>query len=106
MQQAPVVVATVLLYVLGAQGVVGALVAAMLTVLLMVWVITAPWKVSVHSAVAVVGSTYGAWAPAAGVAVPVIGCSRVRLWCHAVAQVMVGALMGAGVAGAVFCFLR
>ncbi|MCL7427124.1 hypothetical protein [Streptomyces sp. YS415] len=112
----PVVLASVcagtgLLYGLGGARVVCALVAAMLTVLIALMAITFFWKVSVHCAVAagalaVLASLYGpAWALSAPLVV-LIGWSRVRLRCHTIAQVMVGAGVGAVVAGTTFDLLR
>lgn len=107
---ASVAVGTALLYGLGATHVVSALVAAMLTVLLVLAAITLVWKVSVHSAVAagavaVLTSVYGPALLLAPLAA-LVGWSRVRLRCHSTAQVVVGACVGAGVAGPVFGLLR
>ncbi|MFD4567583.1 hypothetical protein ACFWOX_24895 [Streptomyces sp. NPDC058467] len=102
---------TALLYALGAPGTVRALVAAMLAVLLVLLLITFWWKVSVHSAVAagavtVLSAVYGTGALALAPLVVLIGWSRVRLRCHTAAQVTVGVLVGAGVAGPLFGLLR
>lgn len=87
-----------------------ALVAAMLTALVITLAITTRWKISVHTAVAggvcvVLMLTYGA---ATAVTVPfvaVVGWSRVRLRDHTPAQTVVGAVFGAAVAAAVFSLL-
>ncbi|MFD3608277.1 hypothetical protein ACFWXA_09445 [Streptomyces atroolivaceus] len=106
-----VITGTGLLYGLDATPDVCALVAAMLTVLLALMAVTFFWKVSVHCAVAagaltVLASVFG---PVAGLAAPLvalIGWSRVRLRCHTVAQVAVGACVGASVGAATFDLLR
>ncbi|MEU7068128.1 hypothetical protein [Streptomyces sp. NPDC046161] len=108
---APVIAGTVMLYVLGAPDEVGALVAAMLMVLVVLAGITTVWKVSVHSAVASAAVavwvvTSGLWWMVAAAVVPLIGWSRVQLRCHTVAQVVVGVLVGAGVGGWAFGYLR
>ncbi|MFJ8885918.1 hypothetical protein ACIRJR_21255 [Streptomyces sp. NPDC102402] len=106
-----VITGTGLLYGLGATSAVRALVAAMLAVLLVLMVITFFWKVSVHSSVAagalaVLASLHGPWWALSAPLVAVIGWSRVRLRCHTVAQVTVGACLGAAVSGVAFAFLR
>ncbi|OKI89083.1 hypothetical protein AMK10_30670 [Streptomyces sp. CB02058] len=106
-----VITGTGLLYGLEATPAVRALVAAMLAVLLVLMVITFLWKVSVHSAVAagalaVLASLYGPWWALSAPLVALIGWSRVRLRCHTVAQVAVGACVGAVVSGVAFALLR
>ncbi|MFD3657640.1 hypothetical protein [Streptomyces sp. NPDC058620] len=106
-----VITGTGLLYGLEATPAVRTLVAAMLAVLLMLMLITFFWKVSVHSAVAagaltVLASLYGPWWLLSAPLVALIGWSRVRLRCHTVAQVAVGACVGAVVSGAAFALLR
>lgn len=102
-----------LLYGFDAPRAVTALVTAMLAVLLALLAITFFWKVSVHSAVAsaavavaVLTSVFG---PGTLVLVPLVALiawSRVRLRCHTVGQVAVGALVGAAVGASVFDLLR
>ncbi|MGW1712268.1 hypothetical protein [Streptomyces sp. NPDC002156] len=100
-----------LLYGFDAPRAVTALVTAMLAVLLALLAITFFWKVSVHSAVAsaavaVLTSVFG---PGTLVLVPLVALiawSRVRLRCHTVGQVTVGALVGAAVGASVFDLLR
>ena len=104
---APVITGTALLYGLDATADVTALVTAMLAVLLALLVFTFFWKVSVHSAVssgalAVLTSVFGPWMLALTPLVALIGWSRVRLRCHTVGQVVVGALIGAAVGAPVF----
>ncbi|MBN1171922.1 MAG: phosphatase PAP2 family protein, partial [Micromonosporaceae bacterium] len=71
------------------------------------------WKMSIHAAVA----SGAAMIAALVVGVPwvvlgllplvaLVGWSRVRLYDHTMAQVVVGAIVGAGVAGGVFGLLR
>ncbi|WP_405624842.1 hypothetical protein OG933_01085 [Streptomyces sp. NBC_00016] len=108
---ASVVTGTGLLYGLEATRDVRALVAAMLAVLLVLLAITFLWKVSVHSAVAagalaVLASLYGPWWALSAPLVALIGWSRVRLRCHTIAQVAVGACVGAAVSNAAFDLLR
>lgn len=74
-------------------------------------VITHWWKISLHAGiaggtVAVLTLVYGPWT-LAGLPVAVLICwSRVRLRVHTVAQVAVGAVLGALVAGLVFGLAR
>ncbi|MFD9392969.1 hypothetical protein ACFWBB_20335 [Streptomyces sp. NPDC060000] len=108
---ASVITGTGLLYGLEATRDVRALVAAMLAVLLVLMAITFLWKVSVHSAVAaaalaVLASLYGPWWALSAPLVALIGWSRVRLRCHTIAQVAVGACVGAVVSSAAFDLLR
>ncbi|MFD9654869.1 hypothetical protein [Streptomyces mirabilis] len=108
---ASVITGTGLLYGLEATRDVCALVAAMLAVLLVLMAITFFWKVSVHCAVAagalaVLASLYGPVVVMTAPLVALIGWSRVRLRCHTIAQVAVGACVGAVVGGAAFDLLR
>ncbi|MFF3350233.1 hypothetical protein [Streptomyces sp. NPDC002779] len=108
---ASVITGTGLLHGLSATPAVRALVTAMLAVLLVLMVITFFWKVSVHSAVAagalaVLALLYGPWWALSAPLVALIGWSRVRLRCHTVAQVAVGACVGAVVSSAAFTLLR
>ncbi|WP_145794547.1 hypothetical protein [Kitasatospora atroaurantiaca] len=107
---ASVITGTALLYGLDAPIEVTALVAAMLAVLLVLLVITFFWKVSVHSAVAagalaILASVFGTWLLVLSPLVALIGWSRIRLRCHTIGQVAVGALVGAGVGAPLFDLL-
>ncbi|MGW2509900.1 hypothetical protein ACWC0A_10805 [Streptomyces scopuliridis] len=104
---ASVITGTGLLHGLEAPAEVTSLVMAMLAVLLALLVITFFWKVSVHSAVAsgalvILTSVFGPWMLALTPLVVLIGWSRIRLRCHTVGQVTVGALIGAAVSAPVF----
>ncbi|GAA4947778.1 phosphatase PAP2 family protein [Yinghuangia aomiensis] len=88
-----------------------ALILAMLAGLAATMAITAFWKVSVHTAVAGGTSTILmlAYGPVMLVTVPavaLVGWSRVVLKDHTVAQTIVGALVGAVAAAAVFSWAR
>ncbi|WP_031465919.1 hypothetical protein [Sciscionella sediminilitoris] len=88
-----------------------ALLAAMLTVLVVAMVITRWWKISLHGAVAsgaaaAVVAVYGLPYLALYAAVAVVCWSRVRLADHTLAQVIAGALLGPVAGGAVFLLLR
>ncbi|MFE2746135.1 hypothetical protein ACFXKX_17500 [Streptomyces scopuliridis] len=107
---ASVITGTGLLHGLEAPAEVTSLVMAMLAVLLALLVITFFWKVSVHSAVAsgalvILTSVFGPWMLALTPLVALIGWSRIRLRCHTVGQVTVGALIGAAVSAPVFDLL-
>ncbi|MFE2493337.1 hypothetical protein [Streptomyces scopuliridis] len=107
---ASVITGTGLLHGLEAPAEVTSLVMAMLAVLLALLVITFFWKVSVHSAVAsgalvILTSVFGPWMLALTPLVVLIGWSRIRLRCHTVSQVTVGALIGAAVSAPVFDLL-
>ncbi|MFF3335107.1 hypothetical protein ACFYWX_37150 [Streptomyces sp. NPDC002888] len=108
---ASVLTGTALLHGLEAPAEVTALVTAMLAVLFVLLLITFFWKVSVHSAVAagalaVLTSAFGPWMLVLSPLVPLIGWSRIRLRCHTVGQVVVGALAGAAVSAPVFDLLQ
>ncbi|WP_432535913.1 phosphoesterase PA-phosphatase [Kineococcus arenarius] len=102
----------VLLRVLGAPGELLALLAASGTGLAVCLAATLVWKMSVHAGVAagsavVVALTLGP--STLGWTVPLVAAaawSRVALRDHTTAQVVVGALVGAAVAGGVFGALR
>ncbi|WP_330186185.1 phosphoesterase PA-phosphatase [Dactylosporangium sp. AC04546] len=69
------------------------------------------WKMSIHSAVAagsvvILMLVYGWWLALAAPLAAAVGWSRVALKDHTVAQVVVGTLVGAVVAGGVFSALR
>ncbi|MEV2274792.1 phosphatase PAP2 family protein [Nocardiopsis sp. NPDC049922] len=101
------------LLVLDAPGAMLALVAAMLVTLVVTLTITvaARWKVSVHTAVAggtavLLMLTYGSFTAVTVPVVALVGWSRVRLGDHTPAQTIVGAVLGATVAGFVFRLLN
>jgi membrane-associated phospholipid phosphatase len=84
-----------------------ALVAAMTVGLSVSLLVTLWWKVSVHTAVAagaaaVLALVFGPAMLAAWLLVCLIGWSRVQLGDHTPAQVLVGAVLGGGVAATVF----
>ncbi|WP_370073005.1 phosphatase PAP2 family protein [Streptacidiphilus sp. MAP5-3] len=104
-----VVVGLVLMAVLGAPRELIAMILAMFATLVPIIVITAvlKWKVSLHTAVsggavAMLGVALGAWWALGYLVVGLIAWSRVVLRDHTVAQTMVGALLGAVVAGLTF----
>ena len=95
----------------GAPTDVVALSAAMIVTLLVCILITRWWKVSLHAtvaggAVATVVLLYGPWLLVLVVLLGLVCWSRVRLTDHTVGQVLVGALVGPAVGGAVFLVLR
>ncbi|MEU5893520.1 hypothetical protein ABZ835_42870 [Streptomyces sp. NPDC047461] len=108
---ASVITGTALLHGFGAPVEVTALVTAMVAVLLALLVVTFFWKVSVHSAVAsgaltILVTVFGPWSLVLAPVVVLIGCSRVRLRCHAAGQVGVGFLIGAAVSSPAFGLVR
>lgn len=83
---------------------------SMITTLVACLVITRRWKVSVHAtvaggAVAMVTFLYGPWLLLLTLLVALVCWSRVVVEDHTVAQVVVGALLGPLVGGAVFLAL-
>lgn len=108
---ASVLAGLVLLLVLAAPRALIALVVAGAVGLGVCAAVTHWWKMSIHTAVAagtcvILALHLGpAWLTTAAV-VALVGWSRVRLGAHTVAQVLVGALIGALVAGTVFPLLR
>lgn len=95
----------------GAPQAVLALAWSMIATLLVVLAITRWWKVSVHAtvaggAVATVVLLYGPWYLLLVLGVALVAWSRVVVEDHTVAQVVVGALLGPVVGGAVFLALR
>lgn len=95
----------------GAPSELVALLAAMLTVLVVALAITRWWKISLHAAVssgavAAVVAVYGLVFLALYALVALVGWSRVRLAEHTVAQVIAGTLLGPVAGGAVFLWLR
>jgi membrane-associated phospholipid phosphatase len=108
---ASVLTGLVLLVVAGAPGELLALVAAGAVGLAACATVTRWWKMSIHSAVAagtvvVLTLVYGGPLLATAAVAALIGWARVRLEAHTVAQVLVGAAVGATIAGAVFGSLR
>lgn len=88
-----------------------ALVVAMMAALAVFLLITTVWKISFHTAVpagavAVAVLAFGWWALAAVPLIVMIGWSRLVLSAHTLAQVVAGAAAGAGIAAAVFTWLR
>ncbi|TDV36088.1 hypothetical protein [Actinophytocola oryzae] len=84
---------------------------SMIATLVVVLAITRWWKVSVHAtvaggAVATIALLYGPWYLLLVVGVALVCWSRVMVRDHTVAQVVVGALLGPVVGGAVFLWLR
>lgn len=84
---------------------------AMIVTLLVCTVITNWWKVSLHAtvaggAVAMLVLLYGPWLLLLVGLVALICWSRVKLTDHTVTQVVVGALLGPVIGGAVFLALR
>ena len=95
----------------GAPRDVIALAWAMIVTLLVCILITRWWKISLHAtvaggAVATVVLIYGPWLLLLLVLLGLVCWSRVRLTDHTVGQVVVGALLGPTVGGAVFLLLR
>ncbi|WP_416985065.1 hypothetical protein [Streptomyces sp. T028] len=102
---------TLLMSFLGAPSAMVALIAAMVSTLVILMAITFAWKISVHAAVssgsiAILALAYGPWSLAAYSLVALIGWSRVALRDHTPAQVVAGAALGSVVAGVTFGLLR
>lgn len=101
----------VIMLIGGAPQAVIALSWSMIATLVVVLVITRWWKVSVHATVAggAVATTvllYGPWYLLLIAGVALVAWSRVMVEDHTAAQVVVGALLGPIVGGAVFLALR
>ncbi|MCX2968241.1 MULTISPECIES: phosphatase PAP2 family protein [Streptomyces] len=108
---ASVATGTALMGVLGAPRPMIALVAAMISTLVVLMAITVVWKVSVHAAVssgsvALLALAYGPWLLAAYPLVALVGWSRVALRDHTPAQVLAGTALGAAVAAGTYALLR
>ncbi|WP_328462288.1 phosphoesterase PA-phosphatase [Actinoplanes sp. NBC_00393] len=108
---ASLVAGLVLLIVLGAPREVLALLAAGGVGLAVFALVTHWWKMSIHAGVAsgTVAALTAVYGPVALLGVPLVilgGWARVRLTAHTPAQVVVGALAGAVIAGTVFPALR
>ena len=104
-------VGLVIMLVGGAPQAVIALSWSMIATLVVVLAITRWWKVSVHAtvaggAVATVVLLYGPWYLLLIAGVALVAWSRVMVEDHTAAQVVVGALLGPIVGGAVFLALR
>jgi membrane-associated phospholipid phosphatase len=98
---------TLLMSLLGAPTAMVALIAAMVTTLVILMAITFAWKISVHAAVssgsvAIFALDYGPWLLAAYPLVALVCWSRVALRDHTPAQVVAGAVLGGVVAGVTF----
>lgn len=104
-------VAGLVILLIGAPRDVIALAWAMIVTLLICTVITNWWKVSLHAtvaggAVATVALLYGPWLLLLTGLLALVCWSRVKLTDHTPPQVIVGALLGPLVGGAVFLLLR
>ncbi|NJC72064.1 phosphatase PAP2 family protein [Planosporangium thailandense] len=108
---ASVVVGLVAMAVFHAPRDLVALVVAMLAGLALALAVTVVWKVSFHTAVSAgtvttLALVFGPWLLLSWPVVALVGWSRVRLGDHTVAQTVVGAVLGAVAAGAVFPLVR
>lgn len=108
---ASIVVGIAVLTVAGAPRQVTALTVAGLVGCGVTIAVTRLWKMSVHTAVAsgsvtVLAVVFGPWLHLLWPVVALVGWSRTELRDHTPAQVLVGALLGALVAGTVFPSLR
>ncbi|GIM94049.1 phosphatase PAP2 family protein [Paractinoplanes toevensis] len=108
---ASVTIGVVLLLILHAPREVTALIVASLAGGVIATGINHFWKSSIHAGVAaattvVLTMVFGPWLLLTGGLAAAVGWSRVRLRDHTTAQVLVGAAIGAAVAGAVFGSLR
>ncbi|MFE9253903.1 hypothetical protein [Streptomyces sp. NPDC006879] len=102
---------TLLMRLLGAPAAMVALIAAMVTTLVILMAVTTLWKISVHTAVssgsiAILALEYGPWMLAAYPLTALIGWSRIALRDHTPAQVVMGSVLGAVVAAATYELLR
>ncbi len=96
----------VVLALVGAPRAIVALQVAVLTTLVVATAVTLVWKISFHLAVVAASATAlalvgGPWWSLAWLAVPVSAWARLRLRAHTPAQVVAGAIVGAGVTGLV-----
>lgn len=106
-----VLTALALLLILGAGRELVALIGAMIAGLTVSLVISQFWKMSIHSGVAagtavILMMIFGVAAAVAWPFVGLVAWSRVRLGDHTPAQVAVGSIVGAAVAGLGFTLLR
>lgn len=106
-----VLTGTLLMSVLGAPAAMVALIAAMVSTLVVLMALTVVWKVSVHAAVSsgsvlVLTLVYGPWSLLGYPVVALVGWSRVTLRDHTWAQAVAGTALGALVAGLTFAALR
>jgi membrane-associated phospholipid phosphatase len=100
---ASVAIGLVLLAVLGAPRLLTGYLAFMLASVAALALVTVAWKISIHCAVAsgsvaILALTYGPLVLPAYLLVALLGWSRVAVKDHTVAQVVVGAVLGAGAA--------
>jgi membrane-associated phospholipid phosphatase len=100
-----------LLVVAGAPGELVALVVAVFAGGVVSTAVNHFWKMSVHAGVAagsmlVLALAFGPLLLLTAVLVAAVGWSRVRLRDHTAAQVVVGSIIGGGIAGLVFGLLR
>ena len=110
---ASVVVGLVLMALFGAPRELTAMIVAMLATLVPILVITSllKWKVSIHTAVsggavAMLAVALGVWWLLGCAVVALVGCARVAVRDHTAAQTVIGAVVGAATAGAVFALVR
>jgi membrane-associated phospholipid phosphatase len=87
-----------------------ALVGAMVAGVAVALVVSAVWKISIHTSVTAGSATvlalvFGLWALVLAPLVVAVGWARVRLGAHTVSQAVVGAAVGAAVAYATFTAL-
>lgn len=100
-----------LLAVAGAPRPIVAVIAAVLVTAAVLTAITTAWKVSVHcatssGAVVILAITFGPPLLACYALVACIGWSRLALRDHTIAQVLVGALLGAGLSALTYLWVR
>jgi membrane-associated phospholipid phosphatase len=108
---ASIILCLTVLFLAGAPRAIGALVIAMTAGLVVTLAVTTVWKISVHSAVAagsavclsIQWGTLGA--AMVFVAALAVAWSRIQLRAHTPAQVLAGAVLGAGVAAGLFATL-
>ena len=103
---ASVAVGVVVLAAAGAPRAIVALQVAVLATLAVATTLTLWWKVSFHVAVVAAAASVltvlgGPWWAVAWIALPVVAAARLRLAAHTPAQLVVGAVLGAGVTLAV-----
>lgn len=100
-----------LIVALGAPRELVALVTAMVVGLGVSTLVTLFWKISIHvavvaGAVAILVLVYGPELLVLAPLIGLVGWARIELGDHSTAQVLIGALLGASVAAAVFALLR
>jgi membrane-associated phospholipid phosphatase len=107
---ASVTAGLVLLAVLGAPRLLTGYLAFMLASVAVLALVTVVWKISIHCAVAsgsvaILAFTYGPLVLPTYVLVALLGWSRVEVKDHTVAQVVAGAVLGAGAAALAYAAL-